>query len=133
MGSYDESSNTRRANFLALLRVVDIPLLAMLALGIYFATAYELVDRLRLMPLAHSRLLNSKELLLARGASGERDVFLLGSSVVVDGIDCQVIDKELPPGVRSFNIAWAGSGPGRWPLIEPALAQAHPVGRRVRD
>lgn len=130
MGSSAEYSNTRRANFLALLRVVDIPLVALLALAIYFATAYELVDRMRLMPLAHGRLLNSKELLLERAATTERDVFVLGSSVVVDGVDCKVVNKQLEglsPATQSFNIAWAGSGPGRWPLIEPALAKAHPA------
>lgn len=120
-------SNTRRANFLALLRVLDIPLLAALAMGIYFATAYELVDQYRLMPLAHSRLLNSKELLLDRAATGEHDVFILGSSVAVDGIDCTVIDKELPAGMKSYNMAWAGAGPGRWPLIQPSLVEAKPA------
>lgn len=127
MDSIDQQTVSRRANFAALLRVADIPLLAMLAVAIYFATAYELVDRLRLMPVGHSRLLNSKELLEQPGASGSHAVYFLGSSVVVDGIDCDVVDRELPDGFESFNIGGTGSGPGRWPLLETSLAQAHPA------
>lgn len=127
MEANDDSYATRRDNLLALLKIADVPLLVALALGIYFATAYLLVDQWRWMPVAHARMLNTTELLRERGREGYHDVYFLGSSVVVDGIDCEVVDEQLPGGIESFNLGGIGTGPTRWVLQEDSLKRSHPA------
>lgn len=110
-----------------MLRMADGPVLVALALGIYFAASYVLVDQWRWLPVVHARMLYTKELLDDHGRQQRRAVYFLGSSVVVDGIDCNAVDSELPPGVESFNLGGIGAGPTRWLLQEAALERAQPA------
>lgn len=128
MSSSIESAQDRRGNLAALGCIADVPLLAAAAMACYFLTIYVLVDRWRIMPVTLNRMVTIREFLADRpDSTAGRDVYVVGSSVVVDGIDCAQIDARLPAGGESFNFAWTGAGPQRWPLLAPSLRNARPA------
>jgi hypothetical protein len=53
-------------------------------------------------------------------------VAVLGSSVVLEGIDCGALSAPLPAGARCENLAWTGGTPRQWLLVEPALRRSPP-------
>ncbi|HUV66652.1 MAG TPA: hypothetical protein VMW24_22385 [Sedimentisphaerales bacterium] len=98
------------------------------ACGLYLLTLWGIVARECIMPVARERTVRIHEFLQAKAAEqGEaRDIYVLGSSVVVEGVDCHVIDPLLKDGWESYNLAWTAAGPKQWLLILPALERARP-------
>lgn len=116
-----------RANLAALLKVWHIPAAVLAAGAVYFAAIhYSVVDRL-VMPVTRQRMIETKRFLDRQASSGQDGaIYLLGSSVLLEGIDCRVLDRHLPDGVSSYNLALMGAGPPQWLLLAPALRSARP-------
>lgn len=118
---------TIRENLRAFATVWDIPIILIAALGFFFVAAYELVDRQRILPVSRERIVEMKSFLDRQVAEGRKgDVYFLGSSVTVEGIDCDVINPLLPAGRHSFNLAWTGAGPREWLLALPSIQATQP-------
>lgn len=120
------SSHGRFVGLRALAQLLDVVVLAIVAIGCYLVGIYWLVDQRRIMPLTLNRMVSVNALLQQQQAEGLHEALIVGSSVVVDGIDCDRIDQQLPSGLRSYNLAWTGAGPQRWLLIESAMRRARP-------
>ena len=116
------------ANLAALRGAWEIALAVIVALGVYLLAVREVVGVWRVMPPALDRLVSIKQFL---GHQAETDsagaVYLLGSSVLMEGIDCGPIDELLPDGRQAYNLSWSGAGPRQWLLMVPSLVAAKPA------
>lgn len=117
----------RRDNIKAVASLLDFGILFAVALGAYVLLARQTLDHWRIMPPSSARVVQLKSFLDQRaGSHQEGDVYLLGSSVLLEGIDCVLMDPLLPGGHRSFNLAWTGAGPRQWLLVLPSVAATTP-------
>jgi hypothetical protein len=114
-----------RESLRALGRVADVPLAVLLAFALALALLLAVVSLWRLMPLGLERVLAVQQH-LASGAGPVGGVAVLGSSVVLEGIDCGAVAARLPDGAPCENLAWTGGGPTQWLLLEPALRRSPP-------
>ncbi|MBN2561226.1 MAG: hypothetical protein JXQ75_09880 [Phycisphaerae bacterium] len=118
---------SRGGNAAALGAATPFLLVAALAFAAYLAAAYVVVACWRIMPQGLDRIVSIKSALDQRSEKKEtRDVYVLGSSVVLEGVDCTVIDRFLPDGRQSYNLAWTGATPREFLLMLPSLARVHP-------
>ncbi len=116
-----------RENFRAILRIFDIPLMALAAGGLFFLSIYFIVVQGRVMPVTRERMVEVKKFLDRQSAEKNYgDVYFLGSSVLLEGIDCDIIDRTLPHGLESYNLALMGAGPPQWLLLAPSLKRIRP-------
>lgn len=119
---------TVRENARAFLGVVDVPLVAAAAVAAYCLLAWLVVDRGRVLPVSRERMVEMKGFLEKQAASGVAgDVFFLGSSVLIEGVDCGIVDPSLPAGRKSYNLAWTGADARQWILVLPSLKAAKPA------
>ena len=118
---------SRIDNIRALLRMGDVPVVVVLAFATYLAVAYLVVGRWHVMPITAQRIVEIKKF-LDRCAEPEshREIYCLGSSVVLEGLDCDIIDAELTDGSHCYNLSWTGSGFRQWLLILPAIITSQP-------
>jgi len=116
-----------RSGLRRLARMGDLPILVAAAFGLYLLAAYGLVDRLGVLPTSRARMVGMQQFLAAQTAPQQSGaVYFLGSSVTVDGVDCDVIDAELGGKGPSFNLAWLGAGPRQLLLAAPLVRAADP-------
>ncbi len=115
------------ANLRSVISVLDGPLVILLAgLAFLFVIQWLVVD-LRLMPVTRARLVEVHEFLKQQAESGNNGgVYFLGSSVLLEGVDCSIIDPALPDDVESYNLALMGAGAPQWMLIADALRETRP-------
>ncbi|MFO0838569.1 MAG: hypothetical protein U1D55_08560 [Phycisphaerae bacterium] len=144
---------TRVRNLKALRWSLDLVFAAIVGFGLYLGAAFVLVGQYRIMPVGLARIVEVGSFLhaqegQARQSNAERRVFLLGSSVLLEGVDCELLDRaansnvvDLTPktgdatarGVdetvltRSFNLAWTGATFRQWLLVLPAIRKASPA------
>jgi hypothetical protein len=117
----------RRDNIKAVASLLDFVLLFAVALGAYVLLARQTLDHWRIMPPSSARVVELKSFLHQQVANHqEGDVYLLGSSVLLEGIDCGLMDPLLPGHHCSFNLAWTGAGPRQWLLVLPSVVAARP-------
>lgn len=115
------------ANIRNLLRIVDGLLIVLLAGAAFLFVIHFLVVDNRVMPVTRARLVAMHEFLETQAAAGEfGDVYFLGSSVLLEGVDCRIIDERLPAGIESYNLSLMGAGAPQWILLAPALRRARP-------
>ncbi len=116
-----------RANLLAYRRVLDIPLVVGAGFLAYLLLAFITVDRLEVMPLGMKRIIEVNRFLdrQSRGTDS-KDVYFVGSSVSLEGVDCGEVDKFLPSGCVSYNLAWTGASSRQWIMVVPSLKTAKP-------
>jgi hypothetical protein len=110
-----------RQSLAALRRVLDLPLVVALAFGCALLVILGLVAGAGLMPVSLARIV-SVQRHLASGAGPSGGVAVLGSSVVLEGVDC----AELTTRVACENLAWTGGNARQWLLLEPALRKSAP-------
>ncbi|MCY2930935.1 MAG: hypothetical protein NTV86_15895 [Planctomycetota bacterium] len=97
------------------------------AIGLYCLAAYVIVVRGHVIAPSHERIICIKEFLDSQAAAGKKgDICFLGSSVTIEGLDCDIVDRSLPAGIRSYNLGWTGAGPRQWLLMGPALRASRP-------
>ncbi len=109
------------------IRIIDIPAAIAIAFVIYFGAIYLIVVSNRMMPPLQKRVVSMKcflDSLENAGSSG--DVFILGSSVLLEGIDCNIVDEALSSGKSSYNLAFTGAGPRQWLLMLPSVKAVQP-------
>lgn len=114
-----------RASLAALLRVWDVPAAVALAFCTALLVILALVPKARVMPLLLERTLAVQQH-LASGAGPVGGVAVLGSSVVLEGVDCAALATQLPAGAPCENLGWTGASPRQWLLVEPALRRSPP-------
>jgi hypothetical protein len=114
-----------RASLAALRRVWDVPAAVALAFCAALLVILGLVPTARVMPLLLERKLEVQQH-LASGAGPTGGVAVLGSSVVLEGVDCAALAVRLPAGVPCENLGWTGANPRQWLLVEPALRRSPP-------
>jgi hypothetical protein len=112
-----------RESVKSLWRVADVPLAVAVGFGIALCALVVFVSRARLMPLGLGRIVAVQQR-LATGAGPVGGVAVLGSSVVLEGVDCAQLATRLPDGTRCDNLAWTGGSPRQWLLVEPALRRS---------
>ena len=118
---------SRMDNFRALLRMGDVPVVVAMAFVTYFAMAYLIVARWHIMPITPQRIVAIKKFLDQRAnPKSQREIYCLGSSVVIEGLDCDIVDAELTDGRHCYNFGWTGAGFRQWLLILPAITTAQP-------
>ena len=114
-----------RESLRALRRVADLPLLVALGFGLYFAGIWAVVVRAEVMPQGLLRILDvQRHLLAGEGPTG--GVAAFGSSVVIEGLDCEALARGLPPATPCQNLAWTGGNVRQWLLVTPALRESPP-------
>ncbi len=119
-----------RENIRSLRSMWDIALAVVLAFACYVLLAWLVIDRWRVMPLGRARILEIKAFLDDRTSGAvapSGDVYLLGSSVAVEGLDGSIIDAMLPAGRRCYNLAWTAGRPRVWRLLLPSVLSANPA------
>ena len=110
----------------ALRRVSDIPLLIALAFALFAIGIWLAVVQAGVMRVSLARILAvQRHLVTEGGPSG--GVAVLGSSVVVEGVDCAVVRAQLQPVAPCENLAWTGGDLRQWLLIQPALRRSPPA------
>jgi hypothetical protein len=115
------------ANLRNLLRTLDGPFFVLLAGIAFLVVIHWLVVDLRVMPVTRARLVETHEFLLQQADSGNNGgIYFLGSSVLLEGVDCAMIDSSLPTGIESYNLALMGAGAPQWMLIADALREVRP-------
>jgi lysophospholipase L1-like esterase len=126
-GAFVMNTNGRINNLLTLLRIWDVALIVVAAFGIYLGAAALVVGKWQVMPPELERLVEVSKFLdhqaeLEAGGS----IYFLGSSIVFEGIDCDVVDRFLTNGRRSYNLAWTGASCRQWLLVLPSVAASNP-------
>ncbi len=122
------SPTPRSANLRALLALVDGLFFTLLAGVAFLLVIHWLVVDLRVMPVTRARLVEVHEFLTDQAAESHTgDLYFLGSSVLLEGVDCTMIDPVLPDGTQSYNLALMGAGAPQWMLIADALRQTQPA------
>ena len=117
----------RKDHVRALLKLLDGPLIVLLAGLVFLAAIYFVVVQWRVMPVTRARLVEVHEFLVNQAESGNKgDVYFLGSSVLLEGVDCDLSDPVLPDDVKSYNLALMGAGAPQWILLAPALREVTP-------
>jgi hypothetical protein len=115
------------ANLRSVITLLDGPLIVLLAGVVFLFVIKWLVVDLRLMPVTRVRLVEVHEFLLQQVESGnDGGVYFLGSSVLLEGVDCSIIDGVLPDDMESYNLALMGAGAPQWILIADALRETRP-------
>jgi hypothetical protein len=114
-----------RESLRALGRVADVPLAVAFAFLLALLLLLAFVSTWRLMPLGLERVVAVQQH-LASGAGPTGGVAVLGSSVVLEGVDCAAVAVHLPGGARCENLAWTGAEPKQWLLLAPALRASPP-------
>ena len=114
-----------RDSLRALFGVGDLVGLSALSFGLALLLIWGLVVERRVMPIGLLRILTVEQHLRA-GAGPIDGVALLGSSVVVEGVDCERLRTALPPDTRCENLAWTGADVRQWLLVTPALLESPP-------
>jgi hypothetical protein len=109
----------------ALRRVADVPVLVAFGFALYGVGIWLAVAEARWMPVGLARILAVQRHLDA-GAGPVGGVAALGSSVVLEGLDCGPLRARLAPGTPCENLAWTGGDLRQWLLIEPALRRSPP-------
>jgi hypothetical protein len=109
----------------ALRRAADIPVLVALGFGLYAVGIWLAVAQAGWMPVGLARIL-AVQTHLATGSGPTGGVAALGSSVVLEGLDCAPLGSRLPPATPCENLAWTGGDLRQWLLIEPALRKSPP-------
>ncbi|MBN2446896.1 MAG: hypothetical protein JXO22_09230 [Phycisphaerae bacterium] len=123
----DESRVARSENLRAVASLVDVALIVALAFGAYLLVSYLVVAKWHVIPQGLKRIVAIKSFLDDQASSGHHgDVCILGSSVVLEGIDASVIDGMLTDERQSYNLSWTGATPREFLLILPAVAEARP-------
>jgi hypothetical protein len=124
----DYKSMRTRDNLRSLLRILDIPLAFLLSLLLYYFLAYLAIDKFRIMPIGRERLIAVKDFLDSYGRNTrQKGVFVLGSSILIEGMDCDIIDQLLPSGYESYNFGWTGGHAREWLLVLPSVVEAEPA------
>lgn len=119
---------SRFDNIRALASVADIAVIAVLAFASYLALAHLVIDKWQIMPPTRARTVGIKVFLDDQATRPDDNaVHVMGSSVVVEGLDCDVVDAELGDGAVSYNLAWTNSGPRKWMLMAPSVVAAKPA------
>jgi len=114
-----------RDNFRAIISVLDIPSVFAVSLLLYCFLAYLIIDELGVMSPARRRIVEIKRFLDSQSSAEEKNgVYILGSSVTNEGLDCNIVDKLLPDGLESYNLAWTGGYFKQWVLMLPAVKAA---------
>lgn len=101
----------------------------MIAVGIalYLLAAEWAVGRERIMPTAMRRILAVHDFLERQSAVSQfGDVYVLGSSVSIEGIDCGILDTKLGPR-HAYHLGWTGGTVRQATVILPALTRARPA------
>jgi len=114
-----------RSSLHALLRVAEVPVAVAVAFGLYALGIWAVVAEARVMPVGLRRILEVQQH-LAAGSGPSGGVAVLGSSVVIEGVDCAVLARQLAQGTACENLAWTGGSLRQWLLIEPALRHSPP-------
>jgi len=114
-----------RQSLSALRRVADVPLAVACAFAVAALVILGLVQEARVMPVSLARILAVQQH-LASGAGPTGGVAVLGSSVVLEGIDCAEVARRLPADTPCENLSWTGGTARQWLLVEPALRQSPP-------
>jgi len=78
------------------------------------------------MPVTLQRLVEIRHFLTSAPQAGGERSFFVGSSVLLEGIDCDVIDKNFSASRKFYNISWTGGDPLQWLLLLPALQKSAP-------
>ena len=110
----------------ALRRVFDIPLLVALAFALFAVGIWLAVVEAGVMRVSLARILAVQHH-LETGGGPRGGVAVLGSSVVVEGVDCAVLRAQLRPAAPCENLAWTGGDLRQWLLIQPALRRSPPA------
>jgi hypothetical protein len=117
-----------RDNLKSLLRIFDVPLAAAVGFLLYYVMAYVFIDRLQIIPISRSRLIEIKRFLNSQTiGEGEKKVLIFGSSTVIEGIDCNIIDGFLAKDLKSYNLAWTGGSSHELLLLLPSIKASHPT------
>lgn len=82
------------------------------------------MDLAGLLPVSLDRIVQVQRH-LASGAGPTGGVAVLGSSVTVEGIDCEALVAALPTRLPCENLAWTGADARQWLFLAPALRE-HP-------
>jgi hypothetical protein len=114
-----------RASLAALRHAWDVPAAVAVAFCAALLVILGLVPQARVMPLQLERTLEVQQH-LASGAGPRGGVAVLGSSVVLEGVDCAELARQLPAGAPCENLGWTGASPRQWLLVEPALRRSPP-------
>jgi hypothetical protein len=114
-------------NLRAFWRVRDLALVVGVGFALYCASAIVIVSHLRLMPVTMQRMVEIKNFLQHQKPNNPHPaVHLLGSSVLLEGVDCDIIDGELGDAGRAYNLAWTGATFRQWLLVLPAVVRSEP-------
>jgi hypothetical protein len=114
-----------RSSLRALVRVADVPVAIAVAFALYALGIWVVVAEANVMPVGLRRILEVQRH-LAEGSGPSGGVAVLGSSVVVEGVDCTVLARQLARGTACENLAWTGGNLRQWLMIEPALRKSPP-------
>jgi hypothetical protein len=109
----------------ALVRLIDRVLAVLVGVGVFLVLAVVIIDRLRVMPPGLKRYANVKNFLDAQRAR-PGGVYLLGSSVTLEGLDAERVERARGAGPTVYNLAWTEGGYRQWPLIHPRLLRTQP-------
>ena len=109
-----------RQSLEALRRIVDVPLAVAFAFGLALLLIFAVVQGVGVMPVSLARIV-SVQRHLASGAGPVGGVAVLGSSVVLEGVDCAELGRA-----PCENLAWTGGNARQWLLLEPALRKSAP-------
>ncbi len=118
---------SRWQNVKNLLSLADISLIVAAMFGLYFLLAYQIVCQWKILPAGRLRVVEMKAFLENNYEIHKfNKIYFLGSSIPLEGIDCNRIDTVFPKGIECYNLSWTGSGPRQWLLMLPSLRRTKP-------
>jgi hypothetical protein len=106
--------------------------LSLLASACIACCAYALflthiIIRNNYIPRDVDRLLQKAALLDRLAEADQRSVLVFGSSIVLAGVDAQILEQSLPPAIHAYNIGESAAGVRRLMLNVEAIGRAKPA------
>jgi len=123
-----DRNRPRSQDFRQLFGIREVVIGITLGSALFMLTLSVLITGLQIMPILLERAVAIHDFLgnrPQRSSGGE--IYVLGSSVVLHGIDCRVLDSALSDGLRSYNLGLSSARPGFWLLFARDLVQASPA------
>ena len=122
----EESSGRRSLQWKAGAVMLLILASAAGGLGVYAALFTYLLLPSKLVPVAVERTVRRAELLRELAKEGSRPVLVFGSSVVLEGVDSEIIEALLPGDTAVYNIAESNAGLRNLMMNMPLIRTAQP-------
>jgi hypothetical protein len=116
-----------KENFYSLIMLFDIVCAVIIGFALYFVFIYFVCCQWQIIPIDLKRIIEIKNFLDRQQViKNNGQIYFLGSSILLEGIDCNLIDSSLIKQKTCYNLSWTGADPLQWIFILPSLQKATP-------